>query len=80
MSKKNEYQGGAYAIFEFIGLYVRFYILKSLEINRSIKYLSGEEHFPKNNKKQQFFCLSVGILSMLIMIFLISLLILKLTD
>ena len=80
MKNKNEYQGGVYAIFAFVGLYVRFFMLKIIGVNRTIKYLSGEEQYPKINTKQRFFCLIVGLISILIMIFLVFLLISNFTN
>ena len=69
MKNKKEYQGGYYRIIEFIGLYIRFFVLKTIGINRNVTYLSGEEYFPKINKTQRFFCLLVGLISLLIFIF-----------
>jgi len=66
-----EYQGGAHALFAFLGLYVRFFIFKILGQKKSIEYLSGEEKFPKISKKQRFFCIVVGLFSFVMTITLI---------
>ena len=61
MKANNEYKGGHYVIFEFIGLYVRYLFFKITGGKRSIKYLSGEQNFPIISKKQRIFCLIVGV-------------------
>ena len=68
MRGAGEYQGGFYAIIEFIGLYIRYFIFKISQKNKTIKYLSGEEEFPKINKRQRFYCLIVGLVSMLFLL------------
>jgi len=68
MKGHGEYQGGFYAIIEFVGLYIRYFILKISHKNKSIKYLSGEEDFPKINKKQRLYCLIVGLVFALFLI------------
>lgn len=68
MNNKNEYQGGAYSVFMFIGLYLRFFILKILGKYKSIKYLSGEECYSAISKKQRFYCLVVGLVSVLLLL------------
>jgi hypothetical protein len=60
---RGEYQGGFYALLEFIGVYVRYFFLFLCQNRKGIQYLSGEENFPSINKKQRFFCLIVGIIS-----------------
>jgi len=70
-----EYQGGDHAIFAFLGLYIRFFIFKIFGQKKTIKYLSGEEKFPKISKKQRFFCIIVGlfffVLILLLLIFIV---------
>ena len=73
MGNKGGYEGKEYTIVEFIGLYVRYFVLKIIGVNRTIEHLSGEEQYPKINTKQRFFCLIVGIVSILILISFISL-------
>jgi hypothetical protein len=72
MGRAGEYQGGFYVIIEFVGVYIRYFIFKILKKNKSVKYLSGEETFPKINKKQRFYSLTVGFI---FMIFLFSMII-----
>jgi hypothetical protein len=45
---KNEYQGGFYALIEFIGLYVRYFFLLIFGKGKELQYLSGEVDFFKN--------------------------------
>jgi|LSQX01.2.fsa_nt_gb hypothetical protein len=66
MAKTGEYQGGFYAIISFIGVYVRCFIFKIWRKNKSIKYLSGEENFPKLDKKQRYYSLIVGFIFILL--------------
>jgi len=66
MAKKGEYQGGFYAIILFLGVYVRYFIFKILQKNKSIKYLSGEENYPKLDEKQRFYCLIAGVFFILL--------------
>jgi uncharacterized membrane protein len=80
MERSGEYQGGFYVIIEFIGLYVRYFILKILHKNKTIKYLSGEENFSKINKKQRFYCLIVGLVFMLFLLFIIIIVTLQITS
>jgi hypothetical protein len=65
MRGPGEYQGGFYAIIEFIGLYVRYIVFKISQKNKTIKYLSGEEEYPKIDRKQRFYCLIIGLTAML---------------
>jgi len=71
MRGHREYQGGYYAILEYIGLYVRFFIFKLFRQNKSLAYLSGEENYPKIKTKQRFFCISVGLFSSILTIMLL---------
>ena len=73
MKQAGEYQGGFYAILEFIGLYVRYFIFKISQKNKTIKYLSGEEEFPIINKKQRSYCIFVGLLFVFSIFFLVAL-------
>lgn len=59
---KNEYKGGFYVFFEFVGLYVRFFICKVFQINKSIVELSGEKDYPLIDKKERLKCLIIGII------------------
>lgn len=66
MPKKDEYQGGFYAVISFIGVYIRYFILKICQQNKSIKYLSGEENFSKLDKRQRYYSLIVGFIFILL--------------
>ena len=71
MTKPNEYQGGFYAILEFIGLYTRYFVFRILQNNKTIKYLSGEDDFPEIKKKQRFYCLFVGLFVLIFLLVII---------
>ncbi|OFY53596.1 MAG: hypothetical protein A2W93_02800 [Bacteroidetes bacterium GWF2_43_63] len=62
MAHNGEYQGGHYAIVEFIGLNCRYFVFKIAGSNKSKVFLSGEEHYPLINRRQRFYCLSVGLI------------------
>lgn len=68
--KKNEYQGGAYALIEAFGalLLYLFYVL--IQKKKNLSYLSGEEEYPNINKKKRLLCLIVGVLGIILVIML----------
>lgn len=37
-----EYKGGGNVIFEYIGLYIRYFLCKCLRVHKDLKDLSGE--------------------------------------
>ena len=80
MGRPGEYQGGFYAVIEFIGLYLRYLIFKILQKSKTIKYLSGEEEFPKINRKQRSYCLVVGLGFILFLLFVGFYFLLQLTE
>lgn len=55
--------GGSYQIFEFVGLYVRYFISKLLRMDISLTELSGEKNYPHIDTRQRIKCLVVGILT-----------------
>ena len=55
--------GGCYQIFEFVGLYVRYFISKLLRMDISLTELSGEKDYPYIDTRQRIKCLVVGILT-----------------
>ena len=55
--------GGCYQIFEFVGLYVRYFISKLLRMDISLSELSGEKDYPHIDTRQRIKCLVVGILT-----------------
>jgi hypothetical protein len=55
--------GGSYQIFEFVGLYVRYFISKLLRMDISLTELSGEKDYPHIDTRQRIMCLVVGILT-----------------
>ena len=65
MRGNGEQQGGGYALVEFIGLYIRFFFFFILGKRRNLKYLSGEADFPKVNKMQRIYCLTVGLIGII---------------
>jgi len=61
MAHTGEYQGGYYAFFEYIGLYIRYFVFYILGFRKSLTSLSGEENYPKIRTLQRFYCLIVGL-------------------
>lgn len=55
--------GGSYQIFEFVGLYVRYFISKLLRMDISLTELSGEKDYPHIDTRQRIKGLVVGILT-----------------
>ena len=55
--------GGSYQIFEFVGLYVRYFISKLLRMDISLTELSGEKDYPHIDTRQRIKSLVVGILT-----------------
>lgn len=60
---KDGWGGGSYQIFEFVGLYVRYFISKLLRMDISLTELSGEKDYPHIDTRQRIKCLVVGILT-----------------
>lgn len=60
--------GGSYQIFEFVGLYVRYFISKLLRMDISLTELSGEKDYPHIDKRQRCKCLVVGILTVVLLL------------
>ena len=60
---KDGWGGGSYQIFEFVGLYVRYFISKLLRMDISLSELSGEKDYPHIDTRQRIKCLVVGILT-----------------
>lgn len=55
--------GGSYQIFEFVGLYVQYFVSKILRTGVTLTELSGEKDYPHIDKRQRIKCLIVGILT-----------------
>ena len=55
--------GGSYQIFEFVGLYVRYFVSKILRTGVTLTELSGEKDYPHIDTRQRIKCLVVGILT-----------------
>ena len=65
---KDGWGGVSYQIFEFVGLYVRYFISKLLRMDISLTELSGEKDYPHIDKRQRSKCLVVGILTVVLLL------------
>ncbi len=73
--KNDEYKGGFYVLFEFVGLYVRLLFCKIFKISKSKEELSGEKNYPVIDTKERFKCLIIGIVAVCATLSLVLLLI-----
>lgn len=69
-----EYKGGLYVFFEYIGLYIRYFLCKLFRRDKTLSELSGEKDYPNIDKRERIICLVVGIIAIVLLFLIVSLL------
>ncbi|MCQ2276191.1 MAG: hypothetical protein MJZ87_04530 [Bacteroidales bacterium] len=66
-----EYKGGHYVFFEYIGLYIRYFLCKLFRHDKTLSELSGEKDYPNIDKRERIICLLVGIFAIAFLLLLV---------